>query len=322
MKILNFSIPELNKEVKTANNRSNAFKPQLKMLNADTVSFSGKTEGKFLDPAQISKITDDFTLGLTNLKDAGNLNFDTAKELIVKLLPGKNVEVLPIEVLAKDIPQLGDPKEQAIFGVFNPVVDKTGEMKFKIYYDFSNSETANQKDVKQIAQVHEFIHLLQANTEHNYKMTSRALKTPPMIVDSYQQMNGIFHTIEYKLYMNSNMPKEQYLPLVKDHVDSYFSRGDTPSVLKFMMMSAFNEAQAHCESLKSLQKVVKLENIAQDSPYKMVHGTVPIYTTLAEAALKLLKERDNILKDSDREVIKFYETQLNKLQEDYNKLDV
>src|SRR3989339_765260 len=139
MKILNFSIPELNKEVKTANNRSNAFKPQLKMLNADTVSFSGKTEGKFLDPAQISKITDDFTQGLTDLKDAGNLNFDSAKELIVKLLPGKNVEVLPIEVLAKDIPQLGDPKEQAIFGVFNPVVDKTGEMKFKIYYDFSNS---------------------------------------------------------------------------------------------------------------------------------------------------------------------------------------
>lgn len=325
MKILGFPIGKQSVELKPANNnRLSAFQPQLKMLNADTISFTGatKAQDKFLNPAQISQLTEAFTQGLTDLKESGNLSFDSAKALIGKLLPAKNVEILPIEVLAQDIPELGDPKAQAIFGVFNPVIDETGEMKFKIYYDFSNSETANQKDVKQIAQVHEFIHLLQASTEHNYKMTKNALKTPPMVVDSYQQMNGIFHAMEYKLYTSNGMPKEQYVHFVKDHVDSYFSRGDTPAVLKFTIMSAFNEAQAHCESLKSLQNVLKLQDLAPDSPYKMVHGTVPIYMNFAEAALTVIKDRDNILKDHDREVVNFYETQLNKLKEDYSNLKI
>ena len=323
MKILNFAIGRNNSGIQVSqNNQLKAFQPKLKVLTADTVSFKGanKADAQFLKPEQVSEIAESFTKELISLRESGKLDVNSAKNLIKTLLPGKNVEVLPIEDIVKDIPQIGNPKEQSIFGVFNPVLDKSGNMKFKIYYDFSSSGNSSQNNIKKIAQVHEFIHLLQANTEQCNNLTKNALQLPSMAMESYEQMNNMFHAVEYQLYMNSNQPVETYPNMIKDFVDSYYTRSDTPSVLKFFVMSSFNEAQAHCESLKCLQKNMEPDKLAADPTFKIVMDTVPIYKNMAEASLKVLKERDNILKDRDRIAINYYETQLNLLTEDYNKI--
>ncbi|MGD9580358.1 MAG: hypothetical protein AB7V50_03225 [Vampirovibrionia bacterium] len=327
MQILNCSIGRNASVQASAVNNNNVFKsfiPKLKTLDKDTVTFSGvtKQQNAFLNTTDISALTNTFAQKLNALKESGNLSLESAQALIKAILPAQNVKVLPIDAINNDLPHIGDPGEQAIFGVFNPVLENKNAMKFNIYYDLSNNTDDKNKDVKNIAQVHEFVHLLQANTEHNYKTTLKALKEPSMVVDSYQQMNGIFHAIEYNLYMNNNLPEENYIPLIKGYVDNYFSMSDTPPVLKFAMMSAYNEAQAHYESLNALMKMNEMSTLPEQSVYKTVYDTIPVYTNLANATLTMLKDRDKFLKDYDREFIDFYEKQLSALKKDYSELKV
>lgn len=311
---------------KKANVSNCCYKPVLKTLTNDTVSFSSQklveTSNKYVDHKTIPQLTEQFTARLLDLKKDDRLNVDNIRKLINSMIPGKNVSVKNIQQ-AKEIEGFGE-LTSGIYGVFNPTIDpETHEMKFDIYYDFSPSKNSDNEDLKLIAQVHEFVHMLQTNTEMDYKLTKTALSYPDMAQLSYPQMSGIFHALEYQLYNNSNLPEEKYGTLIKDIVDNYYSRSDTIPVLEFIMVKAFDESQAHAQSLQTVKDLLKPAEITPDSPYQIVYDTVPIYMKLAKAALNILKdERQKLLKEKDIQLIDFYSDQLNKLDQQYQKINL
>ncbi|MEW5818577.1 MAG: hypothetical protein AB1782_00165 [Cyanobacteriota bacterium] len=312
MRVNDFSFASTIKSNK--NHCKNNLNPGLKTIQKDTITF-GTTkavslENKYIDPSEISGLSEDFTKGISALQRVDKLNLENVKTLINKLLPDKKVTVKSIDQIREVSGLETVPKEIAknIYGVFNPVFDRsTGELKFELYLNLSDSEKAEVKDTKCIARVHEFVHLLQANTKRNFELTRNALMCPEQAYQSYPKLSNIFHAIEQELYFNSNRPQEKYPEMIKGYVDPYYAKSDSIDVYKFVMVNAFNESQAHFESLKSLLKVLKPENLTETSPFKVVYGTIPVYMNLAEGALKILNDdMKSILKDRDKDVVDFY----------------
>lgn len=293
-------------------NRLLAFKGKFQQANTPDTRNNNTSNGH-IDHKDIHKLTATFSQKLAALLSTDNLTIDELKSSIKEIVPGVSVEVVDINT----VPELAGAPVKALC---MPEPDETGEkLKFVLLYNLKDFNKDRQLNT--LSTIHEFVHLLQTNTKEDYELTLNAATMPYPALTSLPVLFNTFHSVEMRI-SQADVPEEKYLEMVKGALYN-FPTSEEKYALKFMMVKAFDEAQAHLESLKMVGQFEELNVSDSQSPAGIVHYTVSKYIPLVNSCIKMLQEDQAYkLTAKEKDLIQLYAQKLDTLKNDFRELDL